>query len=247
MTAEGSDQAVTGLRQPAPATAGRLGRHWLSILLLAVAVFVGLPWLAPVFMALGWTRPAELIYLIYSTQCHQLPQRSFFLFGERLMYSLAEVQAVWGESVNPVSLRAFIGNSATGWKVAWSDRMVYMYTAVILWGVAFFRPLRRRLRPLPLWGLLLLFMPMILDGGTHLLSDAISPLGIGFRETNRWLAVLTNHSFAATFYAGDALGSFNAWLRLISGVLFALGVVWFLFPRLERSFNHERPDSSHIG
>jgi hypothetical protein len=38
----------------------------------------------------------------------------------------------------------------------------------------------------------------------------------------------------ASFYAGDALGSFNSLLRLISGVLFSLGVVWLAAPYLRR-------------
>jgi hypothetical protein len=59
---------------------------------------------------------------------------------------------------------------------------------------------------------------------------------LGFRETNNWLAVLTNHSLPATFYVGDALGSFNSWMRLLTGLLFGLGVVWCLYPRLQASF-----------
>jgi hypothetical protein len=37
-------------------------------------------------------------------------------------------------------------------------------------------------------------------------------------------------------YAGDALGSFNSWARLITGVLAGLGLAWFAFPHVERSF-----------
>lgn len=42
---------------------------------------------------------------------------------------------------------------------------------------------------------------------------------------------------APGFYAGDALGSFNSWMRLVSGLLFSLGGVWFVLPQLERSFS----------
>ena len=55
-------------------------------------------------------------------------------------------------------------------------------------------------------------------------------LGKVFEISNAWLAVLTNNSFAPSFYAGDAWGSFNAWMRLITGILFGLGIVWFGFP-----------------
>jgi len=41
-------------------------------------------------------------------------------------------------------------------------------------------------------------------------------------------------SAAAT--ANDALGSFNSWMRLITGILFAIGLVWFPYPYLEDAF-----------
>ncbi len=213
-----------------------LSRHWLLLFSLVIAVWVGLPWLAPLFMEMGWTRAGEAIYLLYSFQCHQMPQRSFFLFGPRFMVPLEQIQAAWQPTTNPLLLRQFVGNADLGWKVAWSDRMVSAYGSPLLWGLVFYWPLRRRLRPLSVWGLVLLSLPMALDGGTHMLSDAIGGIGGGFRETNTWLAVLTNSAFAPDFYAGDAVGSLNFWLRLITGLLFGLGIVWFAYPRLDIAF-----------
>ena len=239
MAAESSRDMIDEIVAPGGGISDWLRRHWFLLAILIIAVYVGLPWLAPLFMELGWTKAGNAIYLIYMTQCHQMPQRSFFLFGENPMYSLTEVQSVWKNSTNPLILRQFTGNSEMGWKVAWSDRMVYMYTSVILWGIIFFYPRRRKLRPLPWWGFLLLVLPMSIDGGAHFVSDIIGGIGGGFRDSNLWLAALTNNAFPATFYAGDALGSFNSWMRLITGILFALGVVWFIFPYLQRSFDHE--------
>jgi uncharacterized membrane protein len=186
-------------------------------------------------MQLGWARAGNAIYLLYATQCHQLPQRSFFLFGDRPMYSLAEVQTVWNNSNNPQVLRQFTGDSAMGWKVAWSDRMVFMYTTILLWSMLFWL-LRKRLKPLPWWGLILLLLPMVVDGFTHMINDFTAGIGLGFRDSNAWLAALTNNAFPDNFYAGDALGSFNSWMRLITGLLFSLGIVWLLYPRLHSSF-----------
>lgn len=76
---------------------------------------------------------------------------------------------------------------------------------------------------------------MAIDGGTHVLSD-LAGIGQGFRFTNEWLAGLTNFRLSTTFYVGDALGSFNSWMRLITGVLFGLGVVWFSFPYIHDGF-----------
>jgi hypothetical protein len=60
-------------------------------------------------------------------------------------------------------------------------------------------------------------------------------LTTGFRYHNVWLAALSGHIFPAGFYNGDALGSFNSWMRLITGLLAAIGAVWLAFPLIDRS------------
>ncbi len=211
-----------------------ISQHWFIGFILLTSVWVGLPWLAPVFARLGWDKLANTIYSVYSYQCHQLPQRSFFLFGQRMMYPLDRIQSVYKHTFDPVLLRGFIGNAALGYKVAWSDRMVSAYTSIPLAALVW-RKLRKRLRPISLLELLLLALPMIIDGGTHMISD-VAGIGQGFRDTNEWLAALTNHSLPNTFYVGDALGSFNSWMRLITGILFGAGMVWFAFPYIQQGF-----------
>jgi len=205
-----------------------LSSHWLQIFLVLYGMWVFTPFLAPIFMYIGWTGAGKAIYFIYSFFCHQLPERSFFLFGEKSMYSLNEIQAVWQDTINPMILRQFIGNESMGWKVAWSDRMISFYTSVWVFAVLWW-PLRRKIKPLAWWRFVLLLLPLIMDGGTHTLSD-FAGIGQGFRDTNQWLVILTNNSFPATFYAGDALGSFNSIMRFISGHLAGLGIVWLAFP-----------------
>ena len=209
-------------------------RHWLIIFNLLIAVWVGLPWLAPVFLHWGWGRSASSVYSFYASQCHQLPERSFFLFGPKPMYSLAEIQAAWQNTTDPSVLRQWIGNVDMGWKVAWSDRMVSMYTSLFLASMVY--PLvRKRIKPLRLWGFALLLLPMLVDGGTHAISD-MAGIGQGFRDTNLWLAALTGNIFPLAFYAGDVLGSFNSWMRLITGVLFGIAVIWLAYPPINKFF-----------
>ena len=215
----------------------RLSRHWLTLFIVGWGVFVIMPWLAPFFMKIGATGIGNAIYSVYQFVCHQLPERSFFLFGAQPMYSLTRVGAVWPLD-NLDVLRQFVGNADFGWKVAYSDRMVAMYTAVWLAAIAFVF-MRRRVPPLPIWGYVLLILPMAFDGGTHLISDVLAGpnFGTGFRDTNAWLAQLTNQAFPALFYAGDALGSFNSWLRLLTGALFGIASVWLAFPYAEAMFH----------
>ena len=212
----------------------QLGRHWLLVFTVLWGLYVGLPWLAPVFMQIGWTGAGKAIYAVYSTQCHQLPQRSYFLFGEKTTYTLVEVKAAWQNTNNPAILRQFIGNPRLGWKVAWSDRMVSMYTSIFVAGLVFW-PVRRRVKPISIWMFILLAMPMVIDGGTHMISD-LAGIGNGFRDSNAWLAALTGNRLPVTFYAGDGFCSFNSWMRLITGVLFGIGVVWLAYPYIEEAF-----------
>lgn len=208
---------------------------WITLFGVLAGGYVLLPFLAPALMAIGWTGPAKAIYFVYSFLCHQLPERSYFLFGQKLSYSLPEIQAAWKNSTNPLILRQFIGNPIMGWKVAWSDRMVSMFTSIWIFGLLWY-PVRKRLPTLPIWGLALFLLPMALDGTSHFISDFWG-IGQGFRDTNLWLGILTNHIFASTFYAGDAWGSFNSLMRLLTGVSFGLGIIWFGFPYLNDSFS----------
>ncbi len=183
-----------------------LSRYWILIFSIFFGIYVWSPFLAPVFMQLGWNGAGRAIYLIYSFLCHQLPERSWFFFGHKASYSLVEIQAAWQNTTNLLILRQFMGNPQMGWKVAWSDRMVSMFGSVWLFGILWW-PLRHRVKPIPWWGALLFILPMAVDGTTHLFSDLYG-IGQGFRDTNLWLANLTHNAFPLNFYAGDALGSF---------------------------------------
>lgn len=215
----------------------RISRHWMVFFSMIYGLYVGLPFLAPVLMAGGYISPGRMIYTVYSFLCHQLPERSFFLFSPKIMFSLAEIQANWQVTNNPLILRQFIGNSELGWKVAWSDRMVFMYTSILVFAWIWWI-LRNRI-PKISWKVLLLFLlPMAIDGTTHTISDLFG-LHQGFRDSNIWLAEITRNVFATNFYAGDAWGSFNSIMRMVSGILFGAGVVWFGFPYLEDYFNDQ--------
>lgn len=210
------------------------GRYWIVVFGFLYGAFVGLPFLAPVFMKLGWEFPGKAIYFLYSWLCHQLPQRSYFLFGPKVSYSLAEIQAAWQNTDNLLILRQFTGNAQMGWKVAWSDRMVWLYTSILIFGLVWW-VFRHRLRKLPWWGLILFTLPMVVDGTTHFLSD-LSGLGQGFRDSNAWLWAWTGGVLPASVYAGDAWNSFNGVARMVTGLLFGAGIVWFGFPYLDESF-----------
>src|SRR5688500_9641031 len=69
----------------------RLVRHWLRVALVLLGIYVTLPFVAPTLMQVGLTRPAAIIYALYSPFCHQFAFRTFFLYGEQPFYPRAIV------------------------------------------------------------------------------------------------------------------------------------------------------------
>jgi len=215
-----------------------LARHWLLLANLAMALFIGGTLLPPLLMHLGLDGPAQIIYRFYGLNCHQLPERSYFLFGPDGVntYSLEQVIAL---GADPGYLRGFVGNAEAGFKLGMAQRNTAIYTTVFLAGLAY-ALLRKRVPRLPWPVFLLLILPMALDGVSHMTSEIT---GLGFRETNTWLATLTGGALPETFYAGTTVGSFNWLMRTLTGMLFAVGCVWFAFPYLERGFGRSRRET----
>ncbi len=208
-----------------------LARHWLLLINLGMAVFIGGTLLPPVFMYLGLEGPAQVTYWLYGLTCHQLPERSYFLFGPGGVntYDLEQVIS-WG--ADPNYLRGFVGDARVGFKLGMAQRNTAIYTTFLLAGLIY--GLVRKRLPRLRWPIfLLLILPMALDGGSHLVSEVT---GLGFRETNTWLAALTGGVFPEAFYAGTTVGSFNWLMRTLTGALFAVSCIWFAFPNLDRGF-----------
>jgi uncharacterized membrane protein len=182
-------------------------------------------------MVLGLERPARLLYLAYALNCHQLPQRSYFLYGPHGIdtYSLEQILA-WGG--DPAYLRGFVGNAEIGFKMAMAHRTTAIFGTIFVTGLAY-ALLRRRMPALPWKWYPVLIAPMFLDGISHLISEVT---GLAFRDTNAWAAWLTSGAFAPVFYTGTGIGSLNWLFRTFTGTLFGLATVWLLYPLLEKAF-----------
>ena len=163
-----------------------ISRHWMGAINLLLLLYVGMPFLAPVLMEVGATWPARVIYTIYMPACHQLPERSYFLFGPSAVYDLDQFQADGLDlSENPLLRRRYIGDAEHGWKVAICERDVAIYGSMFLAGLVF--ALLRFKIPRLSWKLYLVFLiPMAVDGGTQL---------IGLRSSTWWTRTITGVIF----------------------------------------------------
>ncbi len=157
--------------------------HWLFAVNVVVGVFVGLPVLAPILLALGYQEPASAIYAAYQMVCHQWAFRSYFLFGPEWEYG----RSTLGALVGPDAMFGFVGSPELGYKVAFCERDVAIYASVLVAGLAYGR-FRDRLPDLGLTGYALLILPMALDGFTQL---------FGWRESTVELRTLTGVLFGA--------------------------------------------------
>lgn len=176
--------------------AGWLARHWLALFNVIIAIFIGLPILAPVLMEAGARGPAQLIYKLYAPTCHQLPERSFFLFGPHAVYHVADLEAQGalprGLNIIQRQVLRWQGSSETGWKTALCQRDLAIYSSLLLAGLLFGAlrgPLQRngrRLRKMPVWLYVLALLPMAIDGSTQL---------VGLRESDWWMRLLTGSLF----------------------------------------------------
>ena len=162
----------------------KLAKHWLLLANLFWGLYVGLPLLAPVLMNAGWTTPAKVIYTVYRPACHQLPERSFFLGGEKNVYS-AEELAENGVEIHPLSRD--IGNEAVGWKTAFCQRDLAIYGSIFLTGLVY-GVVRGRMKKwkMPFRYFALFLIPMAVDGVLQL---------VGVHESNWMLRSITGSIF----------------------------------------------------
>lgn len=63
-----------------------VARHWVLAVNIIGGLYAGFPLLGPWLLSKGFTIPANVIYFMYKLTCHQLPERSFFVFGYKMCY-----------------------------------------------------------------------------------------------------------------------------------------------------------------
>jgi uncharacterized membrane protein len=200
-----------------------LSRHYLALFNILVFIYIGLPFLAPVLMKVGATAPAGIIYRAYGFVCHQFAFRSWFMFGEQVVYPRAEAQvpgilsyqqATDLNGYDLLAARAFIGNAHLGYKVALCERDVAIYGGILMFGLIF-TLLRRKIKPIHwvIW-IIMGIVPIGLDGFSQLISQPPISL-IPFRES-------------------------TPLLRSLTGLLFGFLTAWFGYPYVEESMQENR-------
>ncbi len=246
MSTPSEDQPVSGWQRTLVVSIDRIvygfSKHWLAVFTVVALIYVGLPFLAPVLLRAGINGPARTIYTIYSPMCHQMAQRSFFLFGEQPAYpreiagtDYKPLEAYIGDipEFNDVSAenwpaffaaaRSFRGNEQMGYKMALCERDIGIYGFVLVGGLLFgMLRNRRNIRPLPFVLFLIIGIgPIAIDGFSQLISYWISPIGGG--EATGIVATLQNVL---------PLRESTPTMRALTGALFGFMLVWMTYPHV---------------
>jgi uncharacterized membrane protein len=246
MTTTPEKKAVTGTQRSLVIGMDRiiysLSRHWLAVFNIIVFIYVALPISAPILMKAGAEGPARVIYTVYSPMCHQMAQRSFFLFGEQTAYpreiagtdltpiesyigGIPEFEGVTAENWPAFfgAARAFRGNEQMGYKMALCERDIGIYGFVLVGGLLY-AMLRNRvnIKALPILVFVIVGLgPIALDGFSQLFSywgvapDGSAPTGIAAAVAN----VLPVRESTPT-------------MRSLTGALFGLMLVWLAYPQV---------------
>lgn len=198
------------------------------MLTLFIILFAG-AFLSPLLFKLGLDGPAELIQSIYRIFCHQRVERSLFLFGEdkiAAFYSLDELRSLgaipdynpyiplsYAQHSRELYQYPYWGNEQVGYKVAFCIRDVGMYLGIIIGGLSYFIYYHKtkNLKKFKFVYLLILMLPMALDGGFQTLAE------------------LFNLNWVSSEYID------NIPKRIITGLLFGLGFSLFVFPLLKEN------------
>lgn len=208
-----------------------VSKHWLALANTFFLLYVGLPILAPVLLAYGFTGPANTIYSLYRAACHQLPSRSYFVLGEQVAFCQRDI-AIYGtlflgglvyslvrHRLKPPSLRwyvFFLVPIAVDGGMQLANQLMRVASIHILWGIG-----------LIAMGLVtaMLYSRNYLTWHSYIFF-AFGPLSLIYLQ------------FFDPHYHSD-------WLRRsITGFIFAIGTVWFAYPYLEESFAEMYQDVS---
>jgi len=184
--------------------------YW--VLALFFIVYTLVPFLSPIAFHFHHPRVGWWIQTIYKFLCHQRPERSLFLFGEQLTYTLSELRD-HGYTGTIVGFR-FVGNDTTGYKVAFCIRDVFLYGGMGFSGIL--ASTMKAKFSLPWWGLLLSAAPMAIDGLTQFASEFL------YMTQNSW-----GISLAKPYYLSNNV------TRAVTGILFGVGVGFFIFSELK--------------
>lgn len=201
-------------------------RRWLFTANLLLGLFIGLPYLAPILAHYNHPNWARAIYGLYRLTCHQLAERSYFIF-EHQAALCQRCTAIWGAFFAGGLLYILVRNRLKPMPFQWW--ILALIPAGLDGGTQLVGPLYQ---VLPGWWLT----------GFALALSAMLIAAFILVRIPYWQFYL----FVLCFPTGMILVQVNGartsnWqLRTITGVILGLAYAWLVFPMLEESFQQNK-------
>jgi uncharacterized membrane protein len=197
-----------------------LSKHWLAIANTFFFTYVGLPFLAPILMAAGFTRAANTIYQMYNLVCHQLPTRTYFVFGEQVAMcqrciAIYLTLAIGGIVFNLVRFRA----------LSFKWYILFALPMALDGGSAFVSELAQ---VIPLWIFWVMWTVIVLITAIVMFKQQIL-------FWQMWV-VFAGGFLALAYLQFVGLRISDATFRTVTGAVFGIGTVWYAYPILEEGF-----------
>lgn len=172
---------------------------------IMIASLNGLIFLPALLYKVGLTGASKALYFMLGFLCHQMPQRSFFLFGKDFTYSQEQLMTTlkWGQMFTLDIKERFTCSEDYGCKLGVCSRCTGIYTGLFsgMLGAGVFRKTK-----VPKIWVLIFLVPMAIDGTIQLIAALLNPAHPLYESNNK--------------------------LRFITGFLFGLGFSLFAFSKL---------------
>lgn len=206
----------------------QFAKHWLLIVNLLMAVFIGLPYLVPVLEYFGFNGLAHAIHLAYRVTCHQLPERSYFILGHQASIC-QRCSAIWLMFLIGGVIYAFSGRRIKPLPFKWW--VLALIPVGLDGGTQLMGPIYAIL---PGW---------LLSGAAVLIWAALTIIMLT-RKVRDWQYYLFVACLPAAMIFVQITGArLSNWeLRSLTGGVFGLANAWLMYPMFQEAFGDLRQE-----
>lgn len=205
---------------------GWFSRHWLAAVNTFFFIYVGLPVLAPILLANGHSRSANVIYWIYHFLCHQFPSRAHFVAGEQVALCHRCI-AIHGTILIGGLLFILVRHRLKPLNFKWY--IFFLLPIALDGGLGFASELAQ-------------FIPMVVIWAIGLITIGAVAVILYSQKSLTWHGVvLLSFGLLALIYLqyfGPHVS--NVYLRSITGFLMGVGTIWFAYPAMDQDMGNTR-------
>lgn len=202
-------------------------KHWLAAVNTFFFIYVGLPVIAPILLANGHNRSANIIYWIYHFLCHQFPSRAHFIAGEQVALCHRCI-AIHGTILIGGLLFILVRHRLTPLNFKWY--IFFLLPIALDGGLGFASELAQ-------------FIPMFVIWAIGLLTIGMVAIILYSQKFLTWhgIVFLSCGLLALIYLQFFGPHVSNVYLRTVTGFLLGVGTIWFAYPAMDQDLGDTQP------